>query len=127
MPDEVMVAIAATVATRAADALVSAAQNAVTRLVRAVRDRLGHDRTDLETFDAAVAAPTNADRVHALGEAISRVSQSDPAFATYLRALWEQAAQELTVDHGGVVNQINGTVSGQVIQARDIHGDVTFG
>lgn len=127
MPDEVMVAIAATVATRAADALVSAAQNAVTRLVRAVRDRLGHDSTDLETFDAAAAAPTDEDRVHALGEAISRVSQSDPAFATYLRALWEQAAQELTVDHGGVVNQINGTVSGQVIQARDIHGDVTFG
>lgn len=36
------------------------------------------------------------------------------------------AGQSEVVTRGGVINQITGTVSGRVVQARDINGGVTF-
>jgi flavin-binding protein dodecin len=78
---------------------------------------------------AAQQHPDDQTRISNLEQALERQAKRDPAFAEQLRSLWEQADTELHIDieHGGTVNQISGTVNGQVIQARDIQGGITFG
>jgi hypothetical protein len=47
----------------------------------------------------------------------------DPEFTAQLQAAWQV---EQHADQGGVASQITGTVTGKVLQARDIHGGITF-
>jgi hypothetical protein len=61
--------------------------------------------------------------VAALGEELARAEAEDPAFSAELRERWRTASVE---QHGGVNNQVSGTVSGKVLQARDISGDISF-
>ena len=51
--------------------------------------------------------------------------QRDPGFAEELRVQWRAASVELQADRGGVVNQFSGQAS-KVVQARDIHGDLSL-
>lgn len=126
MTDEIMMTVAAAVAAKAAEALVSAGHNAVTRLVHLVRDRFTKDPNEAEVFQAAAAEPTDEERVRALGELLERDARADRAFADHLHSLWSEARPEVVADNGVVVNQITGNVGGHAVQARDIHGDVTF-
>lgn len=47
-------------------------------------------------------------------------------FAADLRAIWGHVLTQQRADNGGVVNGITGTVTGNVLQARDIEGGVSF-
>jgi hypothetical protein len=79
-------------------------------------------RADAERALAEVegAAPDSPE-VAVLATHLAEAENGDPEFAAELRRTWETSA-----NHGGVVNQITGTVSGKVVQARDVHGDISF-
>jgi hypothetical protein len=61
--------------------------------------------------------------------ALEDAAEDDLHFAKELEAAVKEAqkSDRLEVENrGSVTNQITGNVSGRVIQARDIHGGVTF-
>lgn len=101
--------------------------SAVHELVRA---KLSGDpaleRMRIEISGSGEVRPrTQARLIMALEDAV----EDDPEFAKNLeRAVSDArtADQSEVETRGNVINQITGTINGRVIQARDIHGNVTF-
>lgn len=114
MLDPVLMEIATTLAGKAAGGLYD--------LVRSVFR--GHAEASTELVAADGAQPGSAP-VRALATRLAEFEAADPDFAQRLRAEWAVAAVQ-HADHGGVTNQITGTVTGKVVQARDIHGNISF-
>ena len=112
MPDSMLIAIATTLATKAAGSLFD--------LVKAKLGKRGSK--DVAVLDAAVAAGPESAEVGELAQVLDEVQQEDPAFAEELRTQWH-AVQS---GSGDVHQSITGTVSGRVVQARDIQGGITF-
>jgi hypothetical protein len=64
-----------------------------------------------------------------LALALKDAADDDLEFARNLQSAVSEALKSShlpTESHGTVVNQITGNVSGRALQARDIHGNVTF-
>lgn len=123
MTDPVTIGIASALAGKAAEAFLSGGSSALAGLYRFVRDRFASDRKASRALQRAQDDPQDA-RVQLLAEELQRLAADDPAFAEQLDELWEQASTELHAETGGVVNNVSGTVSGNVVQARDVHGDI---
>jgi hypothetical protein len=118
MPDPVMIAIASAVAGKTTEALTAGAKNALGKLVELIRRRFARD-------DAAPKALEGAD-ADTLAAHLERLAAQDPEFARELRALWSQASTQLHAEHGGVINEVSGDVGGNVVQARDVTGGISF-
>lgn len=97
------------------------ATKAATGLYDLVKKKFSKDPEATKALEAAEAAPEKPETISALAERLESFERADPEFARELRAGWAQHAES-----DGVVNQISGPVLGKVIQARDIHGDITF-
>ncbi|MEH0972810.1 hypothetical protein V6U77_16960 [Micromonospora sp. CPCC 205546] len=52
---------------------------------------------------------------------------SDPAFGAEFRARFAQVEATVAANQGNVTNTVSEDVSGSVVQARDVHGDISFG
>ena len=115
MPDPVLVSVAAALAGKSASSLYD--------LVKKKFSRSPEATTILE--EALGSAP-DSPQVRALSAELDRAERADPAFASDLRAVWGQVSVQQRADSDGVVNQVSGTVSGNVVQARDIDGGVSF-
>jgi hypothetical protein len=115
MPDPILVSIAATLASKGASALYDVVKKKFT----------GSPEATASLADAQDGAP-NSPQVHALANQLARAESSDPKFAADLRAVWDQVSAQQQTSNGGVANQVSGTISGKVIQARDIQGGVIF-
>lgn len=140
MPDPVVLAIAAAVAAKGTEAIADGGRTAVAALVRLVRGRLrpadphaAADAADAGADDDLVPVvgegPDDPVRRERLAAALSRAIAEDPDFRVRLFGAWTAAAAELGVlnrPSGDITNQFSGTVTGGVIQARDIHGGVNF-
>ena len=132
MPDPILVAIAAALAGKAAGAVAGGGGSALRSLVDLVRRRFAGDAEVLDAIEsdapgASDASDTTDERADVLVTALDRAATDDPEFAERLRTLWDQARTELHADRGGVVNEVSGTVSGHVVQARDVTGGISFG
>jgi hypothetical protein len=114
MLDPVLMEIAATLAGKAAGGLYD--------LVRSAFGR--HPEAGRELVAVQGAEPDSAP-VRALATRLAEFEAADPDFARRLRAEWASVTVA-HADHGGVTNQITGNVTGKVVQARDIHGDISF-
>lgn len=112
MTDPILVDIAAALAARSATSLYD--------LVRSAFARGGRDASALE---AAIGAEPDSARVVHLAEELERAADDDPDFAASLRAEWDAARTRRTT----VANTLHGSVSGTVIQAGDIRGNISFG
>jgi hypothetical protein len=77
-------------------------------------------------LEAAQGATPDSTEVAALAEHLADAAGEDPAFDQRLRETWQATVVEQRADRGGTTNQITGDVHGRVVQARDMHGDVTF-
>jgi hypothetical protein len=88
-----------------------------------VRKRFGGDPAAQTALESAQEKPDDQSRTRSLRDALEQAATADPEFGEQLRALWRQASTELNASHGGVINQVSGTVSGNVVQA----GNLTFG
>jgi hypothetical protein len=119
--DEIMMAVASALAGKVADAAAGGARSAWDALVRLVRDRFAHDEVASAALATAYSRPTDQLAVRELGEALERVGAADPGFEEQVRALWSRASAELSATNDGVLNVSTGTVSGHLIQARDLH------
>lgn len=122
-----MIAVAAAVAGKLTESVAAGAKAALSTLVRAVRNRLAADDQARRALAEADAAPADGDRVAALAGHLERLAAEDAGFAEQLRGLWSQTDARLQAHRGGTVNEVSGTVSGHVVQARDIDGGVKFG
>jgi hypothetical protein len=125
--DPIMTEVAVAVAGKLTETLTAGAKAALGNLVQLVKKRFTGDDAAQHALTEAEKAPDDADRVTALANQLERLAADDPKFAEQLRGLWSQAGAHLHAETGGVVNEVSGSVSGHVVQARDIQGGVSFG
>ncbi|HET6711405.1 hypothetical protein [Amycolatopsis sp.] len=111
MPEPILVSIAAALAAKGA-----------TGLYDLVKRKFAKDPEAIALLTAAEAAPEEAQPITALAERLHEAEAEDGEFAEALRAEW----QKVSLSHGSVSNQVTGNVTGKVVQARDIHGDITL-
>lgn len=117
MPEAVLVEVAAALAAKAAESLCDF-----------VKDRFKGRKKALAVLEAADGADPGSPQVLALADELQTAADYDPAFAEQLRAQWA-AIQTGAAAAGAeaVTNSISGTVNGPVVQAHDIHGNITLG
>ncbi|GAA1283448.1 hypothetical protein [Saccharothrix xinjiangensis] len=116
MPEPVLLSIAALLATRA-----------VSGLYELVRARFADDPAATAALTAAEGAAEDSPQVRVLGDVLERTAAADPGFEDELRRAHAEAVREGRVNQAGrVTNNISGTVHGNVLQAGDIQGGVSF-
>jgi hypothetical protein len=93
----------------------------LTRLLGRLRER---DPQLASVVQSVADNPGNRELVSALARAIEACSLDDAVFAGQLEAWFAAASREFSSQTN--VNSISGTVSGPVIQAHEIRGDITF-
>ena len=111
MPEPVLVAIAAALAGKS-----------MGNLYDLVRKKFAGRKEAAAALEAAKGTPPDSPEVHVLSEHLAEATAADPEFAVALRLSWTQNSAST----GGVVNEVSGTVHGNVVQARDIQGGITF-
>jgi hypothetical protein len=116
MADPVTLAIATSVAGKAAEALTEQARQAIAAIAGKIRDRLRSRPGDVAVLDAAAA---DASVAASLASVLDREFTADPRFREEIEALWRQATQVNTV-----MNVNYGTAQ-TLIQARDL-GNLTI-
>ena len=109
MPEPILVAIAAALAAKSAG-----------NLYDLVKKKFAARKEATAALEAATGAAPDSPEVHTLADHLADATATDPEFADALHATWASAST------GGVVNQVSGTVSGNIVQARDIQGGITF-
>jgi hypothetical protein len=121
MVDPIMMSMASALAGKAAEAAVDGGKTAWGALVRTVRTRFAGDKTAAAALELAEAQPRDPARVQELAVILERIAARDSEFRASVAALWPRASAELAASEGGVINNVSGTVSGHLIQARDLH------
>jgi hypothetical protein len=123
MTDPFLDSLATALAGQAATALGAASRAALQK----IRDLLGKRAArDPETQAALEAAqPEQPDTVRALAQRLDQVATDDPELAQLISSARTALRQEIAASDGGVVNQNRGSAQ-NLIQARDIHGGITF-
>jgi hypothetical protein len=111
VPEPILVSIAAALAAKSA-----------TTLYDLVKRKFSGREEAEAVLEAADGASPESPEVTALAEHLASEETADPGFGEELRRTWHRT----TASHGGVVNQITGNVSGKVVQARNITGDIKF-
>jgi hypothetical protein len=128
MIDPVTTAIAVALVTKAVDGLSDAGKAAFAALGRLVRRKLADGDDSHAALVRAEAHPTDEAGRKELAEVIGRAAHEDAHFAEELRQLWQRVEEErISVTNAPVFNSVSGDVQGGVVQARDIHGGVSFG
>ncbi|MGO1050613.1 hypothetical protein [Crossiella sp. CA198] len=115
MPEPVLADVAAALAT-----------GGYAGLYELVKVRFEVDRKASRALAAAGGAAEDSPRVLELTAALARIVAVDPEFRERLRGEWDKVDVSQHAETGGVVNHISGKVTGNVVQARDIHGDIRF-
>jgi len=109
---ELLTTVAVTLATKTAEGLAAGGKAAFEALVRLVRRKF-HDP---ESSGSEV-----------LHQALTRAVAEDPEFEVELRDRWQDLAPHLDARSRDMINNVSGPVSGNVVQARDVHGGISFG
>lgn len=125
--EQFLTALATALAGKVAHGLSEAGRAAYQRLVRFVRGRFQADQAAEEALAAAEATPSDQERIDELRSALARLAADDPEFDAELRARWRELQPHLTAAAGGVINTITRELGGNVVQARDVQGGITFG
>ena len=125
MPDEIVLAIATTLATKGAEAMIAGGKSAIAALVGLVRGRFGTDSQEAVALREAVADPAERERQFALADVLAQAMADDHRFAEQVLAHWHAVRAEVTVDRGVVVNQFSG-IADKVMQVRDVHGTISL-
>ncbi|MEV0939540.1 hypothetical protein AB0I90_04045 [Micromonospora wenchangensis] len=126
MEDQLVLAVATTLATKGAEAFGAGAREAIGSLFRMVRDRFGVGTPESAVLDGAVEHPEEQWRQTALASALAEVMAQDPQFTRRLKDEWHRlAGPSVVAAQGQVDNHFSGTAE-KVVQARDIRGDIVF-
>ena len=124
--DPVTTAVAVAVTTKAVEGLSEAGKAAFKALVRLVRGKLSSGPSATDVLARAQQGPGEARQE--LIEALRQAAADDVVFHAELRRLWQTVLNERSdPPAGGVVNHVSATVSGTVVQARDVYGGISLG
>lgn len=115
MPEQILMEIAAALAAKTAESLYDLVKNKFKGRSQA-----------LSALEAANGATDESPQVAELAEQLAIAETEDPRFGEELRAQWAAARERNSASGSGVANNISGSVRGNVVQARDIKGDITF-
>ena len=128
MTDEpILAAMALTLATKAAEGIAELGRSAFTALAQLVRRRFdGHPAATVALIEAETS-PDDKERIRSLQTQLERAVAADPEFGAQLALLWSELVPHLNATSDGVVNYVTGSVEGNVVQARDIRGNIMFG
>jgi len=126
---ELLTTIAVTLATKTAEGLAAGGRAAFEALARLVRRRFaGRASTQAALAETEAGTDVAKDvRIEILREALAQAAADDPTFEVELRDRWRALSPHLNASEGGVINSVAGTVEGNVVQARDVHGGISFG
>ena len=129
MFDQTMIAtVTAATAAGTAEGLTAVGRAALARLTRLLRDTFGADTQAAATLGNAQADPSNRERLRDLHTVMADAMTDTPAIADDVHLLWHHLQRaQVSAAGGGVANSIPGTVHGPVVQARDVHGGISFG
>jgi hypothetical protein len=114
MPEPILVSIAAALAGKVA-----------TSLYDLVKRTFAGRADAAETLAAAEGAEPGSEEVAVLAQELADAERDDPAFAAALRAEWAGYVSQ-SAERGAIANQVGGSVTGKVVQARDIEGGVSL-
>jgi hypothetical protein len=117
--------VVSALASRGAQALTSAGAGAVGRLVALVRRRLADGTSGAVELRDALQHPEDSARRDRLVLVLADAIRADPVFAQELRSVYGAVSTDANARPGAVVNHVSGK-AGSVIQARDIHGDISM-
>ncbi|MFI6075823.1 hypothetical protein ACIA5C_30145 [Actinoplanes sp. NPDC051343] len=123
---ELLTSIAVTLATKTAEGLAAGGRAAFDALVRLVRRRLERPGSVLELPEAGADA-SNATSIDIVRQQLANAAAHDPEFEAQLSELWRNLLPHLEARDGGVINTVAGNVEGNAVQARDVHGGISFG
>lgn len=121
-----MVTAATTLVAWTTTELAQGGRQAVAALVDFLRDRFRREPEARQVIEGLLHRPSQ-DAAHPLAVLLDREARRDPAFGAEFQARWEQAGAAVAAGPDGVANSISGDVSGPVVQARDVHGGISFG
>lgn len=124
--DPLMLAAATTLVAWATTELAHGARSAVSGLTEFLRHRFHHEQAAEQTLELALRHPT-ADTVQRLAALLEQETLRDPAFDAELRERFAKVQAIVAANQGDVTNTVSGDVSGSVVQARDVHGGISFG
>ncbi|NMO56707.1 hypothetical protein HH310_36730 [Actinoplanes sp. TBRC 11911] len=125
--EDIFAAVALTLATNAAEALTEGGKAAFAALAGLIKRRFRGRGSAQAALVEAEADPADDTRIESLREELARAAAEDPRFDQELRRLWRDLAPALTAGTGGVINNVSGSVEGNVVQARDVQGGISFG
>jgi hypothetical protein len=125
--DHVVTAIAVTLATKAVEGLAEGAKAAYSALAGLVHRKFARPAHDApNALEVAQSDPSEA-RLHELRVALAAAMRDDPVFGAEVRRLWVQIEGQQVSGVDSVTNTIPGQVAGNVVQARDVQGGISFG
>lgn len=125
MSDPFLDSLATALAGQAVTALSTAGSAALEKVRGLIRSRSEEDPETEAALEAAEQPTAAEPTVKALAERLDRVSAQDPRFAQQLRDEGAEVHREVTASGHSVVNTVSGNAD-KVIQAREIHGGITF-
>ncbi|MFD6679965.1 hypothetical protein [Micromonospora parva] len=124
--DPLMVTAATTLVAWTTTELAQGGRLAVAALVDFLRDRFRRESEAQEVIEGLLHQPSQ-DTAHTLAELLDREARRDPTFGAEFQARWEWTNATVAAGPDIVANSISGDVSGSVVQARDVHGGISFG
>lgn len=124
MPD-ILLAIATTLATKGAEAVAAGGKNAIAGLIGIIRRRLATSGGRATALDRAVTHPADREARMMLITDLAEMMATDRQFAAQVLAQWRAVCAEEAAERGLVVNHVSGTAH-KVLQARDVHGDISL-
>ncbi|WP_349876348.1 hypothetical protein ABIH81_19585 [Micromonospora sp. HUAS YX12] len=124
--DDPLVLAATTLVAWATTELAQGARSAVSGLTEFLRHRFRHEQAAQQTVEVALRHPTT-DTVQRLAELLEQETLRDPLFDAEFRARFAKVQAIVAANQGDVTNTVSGDVSGSVVQARDVHGGISFG
>jgi hypothetical protein len=124
---DILSTVALTLATGAATGLTEGGKAAFAELAALVRRRFQGRESARAALAAAETESPDDTRIQSLRDELAQAIADDPVFGEELRRHWAGLAPHLTADSGGVVNNLSGSVGGNVVQARDVQGGISFG
>lgn len=121
-----MLTAATTLVGWATTSLAGGARSAVVGLAEFLQRRFRGEVAvqDLAQATGGAPPPETARRLAAL---LEREALRDPAFDVEFRARFAQVRAVVASQSGNVTNTVSGEIGGSVVQARDVHGGISFG
>lgn len=121
---DLAVEVVKAIASGAGDSLAAKGMEGVGRLIGALRARLRGDARARGALEIAIEGPADAAAQADLEVLLRERILRDAEFSAWLQGLWSEVGPDIKADASTSANIVRGTVHGDVIQARDVHGGI---